>query len=133
MKDINTHFSQLLGLDSSWQDLKTARAWAIKENFRWFWEYSYAGNAEKFFTRWYGLARRSQLEPIKKVALTLRNHLDGLLGYFRHRVTNATAEGFNSRIQSIKSAARGFRSFKNYRLRILFYCGKLDLSPQLCH
>ncbi|MCR9210012.1 MAG: transposase, partial [bacterium] len=36
---------------------------------------------------------------------------------------------FNSKIQSIKSAARGFRSFKNYRLRILFYCGKLDLNP----
>ncbi|MEO9933352.1 MAG: transposase, partial [Rhodopirellula bahusiensis] len=35
----------------------------------------------------------------------------------------------NSKIQSIKSAARGFRSFKNYRLRILFYCGKLDLNP----
>ena len=113
-----------------------AWAWSIKENFRWFWEYSYAGYAEKFFTRWYRRARRarlSQLEPIKKVALTLRNHLDGLLSYFRHRVTNATAEGFNSRIKSIKSAARGFRSFKNYRLRILFYCGKLDLTPQLCH
>jgi transposase len=115
------------------QDLKTARAWAIKENFRWFWEYSYAGNAKKFFDRWYGWARRSQLEPVKKVALMLKNHLDGLLSYFRHRVTNATAEGFNSRIQSIKSAARGFRSFKNYRLRILFYCGKLDLKPNPCH
>lgn len=115
------------------QDLKTARAWAIKENFRWFWEYSYAGNAKKFFGHWYGWARRSQLEPVKKVALMLKKHLDGLLSYFRHRVTNATAEGFNSRIQAIKSAARGFRSFKNYRLRILFYCGKLDLMPENCH
>jgi len=115
------------------QDLKTARAWAIKENFRWFWDYSYAGNARKFFDRWYGWARRSRLEPVKKVAGMLKNHLDGLLSYFRHRVTNATAEGFNSRIQSIKSAARGFRSFANYRLRILFYCGKLDLAPDPCH
>ncbi len=69
----------------------------------------------------------------KQVALNLKNHIDGLLSYFRHRVTNANAEGFNSRIQSIKSAARGFRSFKNYRLRILSYCGKLYLTPQLCH
>jgi len=115
------------------QDLKTSRAWAIKENFRWFWDYTYAKNAEKFFKRWYGWARRSQLEPIKKVAAMLKSHLDGLLSYFRHDVTNATAEGFNSRIQSIKSSARGFRSFKNYRLRILFYCGKLDLMPQGCH
>jgi transposase len=115
------------------QDLKTARAWAIKENFRWFWDYSYAGNAKKFLDRWYGWARRSRLEPIKKVAMKLKTHLDGLLSYFRHRVTNATAEGFNSRIQSIKTAARGFRKFANYRLRILFYCGKLDLMPDTCH
>jgi transposase len=39
------------------------------------------------------------------------------------------SEGFNSRIQAIKSAARGFRAFDNYRTRILFYCGKLDLVP----
>lgn len=115
------------------QDLKTSRAWAIKENFRWFWDYTYAGNAEKFFNRWYGWARRSRLEPIKKVAKKLKTHIDGLLSYFRHRVTNAAAEGFNSRIQSIKSAARGFRKFANYRLRILFFCGKLDLLPETCH
>jgi transposase len=59
----------------------------------------------------------------------LKGHLPGLMSYFNHGVTNALSEGFNSKIQSIKSAARGFRSFKNYRLRILFYCGKLDLNP----
>ncbi|HLS28709.1 MAG TPA: transposase, partial [Opitutales bacterium] len=40
------------------------------------------------------------------------------------------AEGFNSRIQAIKSQARGFRNFANYRSSILFYCGKLSLYPQ---
>ncbi|HJN10793.1 MAG TPA: transposase, partial [Pirellulaceae bacterium] len=45
----------------------------------------------------------------------------------------ATNEGFNSRIQAIKSAARGFRSFENYRIRILFYCGKLHLTPTITH
>ena len=112
-------------------DLKTSRAWAIKENFRHFWGYVYAHSAEGFFGRWYGWAIRSKLEPIKKVARMLKNHLDGLLSYFRHQVTNAVSEGFNSRIQSIKSAARGFRCFENYRLRILFYCGKLDMMPDL--
>jgi hypothetical protein len=38
-------------------------------------------------------------------------------------------EGLNSKIQMIKSNARGFRSFENYRIRILFFCGKLDLHP----
>ena len=113
--------------------LKTARAWAIKENFRWFWDYDKAGWARRFFDRWYSWAIRSRLKPIKEVAKMLKKHLDGLLSYFRHRVTNATSEGFNSRIQAIKSAARGFRSFENYRIRILFYCGKLEMTPQMSH
>ncbi len=111
------------------QELKTSRAWAIKEQFRWFWEYRYAGNARKFFNRWYGWATRSQLKPIIKVAKMLKRHLENTLTYFRHGITNAMSEGFNSRIQSIKSQARGFRAFENYRTRILFYCGKLKLMP----
>lgn len=114
-------------------DLKTGRAWAIKENFRRFWSYVYGYSAETFFDRWYSWAIRSRLDPIKKVARMLKEHLDGLLSYFRHPITNAVSEGFNSRIQSIKSAARGFRSFPNYRLRILFYCGKLEMVPEGCH
>lgn len=114
-------------------DLKVGRAWAIKENFRHFWDYIYAFSAEGFFKRWYSWAIRSRLDPIKKVARMLKGHLDGLLSYFRYRITNAATEGLNSRIQSIKSAARGFRSFANYRLRILFYCGKLDMMPEGCH
>lgn len=111
------------------QELKTSRAWAIKEQFRWLWEYRYVGNARKFFNRWYGWAARSRLKPIIKAAKMLKRHLDNILTYFRHRITNAMSEGFNSRIQSIKSQARGFRAFANYRIRILFYCGKLDLLP----
>jgi transposase len=111
------------------QELKTSRAWAIKEQFRWFWEYRHAGNARNFFSRWYGWAARSRLGPIRDVAKTLKRHLDNIVSYFRHRITNAATEGFNSRIQSIKSQARGFRAFRNYRTRILFYCGKLDLPP----
>ncbi|MCD0462457.1 transposase, partial [Roseiconus lacunae] len=95
--------------------------------------YVYAFSAEGFFERWYSWAIRSRLEPIKKVARMLKKHIDGMLSYFRHRITNAITEGFNSRIQSIKSAARGFRNFANYRLRVLFYCGKLEMAPDSCH
>jgi transposase len=111
------------------QELKTSRAWAIKEQFRWLWEYRYAASARKFFASWYGWATRSRLKPIIKVAKMLKRHLENILSYFRHRITNAMSEGFNSRIQSIKSHARGFRAFENFRMRILFYCGKLNLLP----
>ena len=115
-------------------DLRTGRAWALKENFRYFWECDGVDAGKRFFDGWYSWAIRSRLEPIKKVARMLKTHLPGLLSYFDHYVTNALSEGFNSKIQSIKSAARGFRSFANYRLRILFYCGKLNLMPEIpCH
>lgn len=112
-------------------ELKTSKAWAIREQFRWFWEYRYAGNANKFFTLWYQWASESELQPIIKVANMLKKRLANILTWFRHPISNGPAEGFNSRIQSLKSAARGFRSFKNYRIRILFFCGKLDLKPAL--
>lgn len=114
-------------------DLKTGRAWAIKENFREFWNFKTSAKGAWFFSHWYTWAIRSRLEPIKKTARMLKDHLAGLLSYFKHQVTNAMSEGFNSRIQAVKSAARGFRSFKNYRLRILFYCGKLQMLPEGCH
>ena len=113
--------------------IKTSRAWSLKELFRSFWTYRTVTWAKKFFKRWYAWAIRSRLKPIKKVAVMLNKHLEGLLAYFRHRISNAKSEAFNSRIQSIKSAARGFRSFKNYRIRILFYCGKLKLEPKMTH
>lgn len=110
-------------------DLKTSRAWGIKEMFRWFWSYQYPATARKYFGKWYGWASRCRLKPIVKVAKMLHRHLDRLVSYIRHPINNAKAEAFNSVVQHIKSSARGFRSFANYRLRILFYCGKLNLLP----
>ena len=97
-------------------ELKTSRAWAIREQFRWFWEHRHAGDAKKFFALWYQWASRCQLEPVKKVAKMIKARLNNILTWFRHRISNGTAEGFNSRIQSLKSAARGFRNFDNYRI-----------------
>lgn len=114
-------------------ELKTGRAWAIREYFRWFWEYRYAGHAKRFFAIWYRWASRCRLEPVVKVARMLKRRLSNILTWFRHRISNGMAEGFNSRIQSIKAAARGFTNFWNYRTRILFFCGRLDLMPDSTH
>ncbi len=113
------------------RNLKTSRAWFHKESFNEFWAQPSAQHAAQFFQQWFRAARRSKLEPIKKTALTLKTHLFGLLNYFAHPITNAISEGFNSKIQAIKADARGFRRFENYRYRILFHCGKLDLRPAI--
>jgi transposase len=110
-------------------NLQSARAWSIKETFRSFWSYTYEANARKFFKSWYGWVCRSRLKPMIKKAKMIKNHFENIITYLRHPISNAAAEALNSRIQSLKSSARGFRSFLNYRTRILFYLGKLDLYP----
>ncbi len=114
-------------------DLKISRAWAIKELFRGFWDYRYAGWAERHFDRWYAWAIRSRLEPIKEKARMIKEHLSNILTYFKHRISNAVAEGLNSKIQTVKSNARGYRSFEGFRNSILFYCGGLDMAPKASH
>lgn len=111
-------------------DLKVSRAWAIKENFRHFWEYSQAGWAKKYFDKWYFWATHSRLPSIIKAAKTIKNHLDNVLTYFKHRVSNGLSEAINSNIEKVKRMAYGFRSRDNYRMAILFHCGGLDLYPR---
>lgn len=112
-------------------NLKTSRAWLYKEQLVEFWAQPDAAAGERFFCQWYRAVMRTRLPKVKAVAKTLKSHLVNLLTYFQHRITNAVTEGFNSKIQAIKADARGFRRFENYRARILFFCGKLDLMPPL--
>lgn len=136
-----TKYLWLMGRDrfdrSDWIDfghlrdsaLRTARAWAINAMFSHLWLYRSQTWARKFFARWYEWAIRSRLQPIKKVARMLKAHLDNILTYLKHRVTNAVTEGINAKIQWLKQTARGYSNRKNFRIAILFHCGGLDLYP----
>ena len=108
--------------------LQTAKAWGYKETFDKFWAYTSESWAEKFFAAWYRSAIHTNMAPLKKVARILKKHLPGLLAYVRHKITNATAEGLNSKIQTIRANARGLPKFETLRIRVLFHCGALDLS-----
>lgn len=111
--------------------LATGRAWSLKELFRYFWQEPDAIAGREFFDSWYAWAIRSRLEPMKKVARMLKTRIDRIVTWFKHPISNGPAEGFNSRIQSLKSNARGFRIFEHYRIRILFFCGKLNMNPAI--
>ena len=106
------------------------RAWNRKELLRNLWIYTYEKPARNFFKKWYFSATHSRLSPIIKVAKMYKNHFENIISYLKHRITNSFAEGINSVIQLIKSTARGFRNFENYRTAILFFCGGLNLYPQ---
>ena len=110
-------------------ELETAKVWAFKESFRQFFACTTEYGARSFFFAWHEAALALGNGHLTKVAQMLERHLEGLVAYIRHHVTNATAEGLNAQIQLIKSNARGFRKWGNFRIAILFFLGKLDLYP----
>lgn len=111
-------------------NLKVGRAWAIKELLRHLWSYKRAGWARRFFKSWYAWAIRSRLEPIRRVAKMLKDRLDHIVTFCKHRITQGVAEGLNSRIMAIKRFACGFRNHRHFEIAILFHCGGLDLEPR---
>lgn len=110
--------------------LKVARAWAIKELAMDLWNYRSRAWAEKAWTRWYGWAIRSRLEPMKKVARMIKAHWHGILNAVVSDTTNARAESLNAKIQSIKRKACGFRNRERFKNAIYFHLGGLDLYPE---
>jgi len=112
------------------QDLKVCRATAIKENLRHMWDYRYEANMRKYFASWYFWATHSRLKPIQEAAKTIKNHIDNIVTYSRHRITNALAEGMNAKIEKVKRMACGFRNRAHYRMAIFFHCGGLDIFPR---
>jgi transposase len=108
---------------------KVARAWLLREVFRGFWESEDRQAATHFWKGWHSKAIRSRLTPVKNAARMIQRHIESILNYFDHPITTGRAEGINSKIQTVQSNARGFRSFASLRTNILFYCGKLELRP----
>ena len=109
--------------------LKTARAWAIKELAMSLWNYGSKTWALKAWRKWLSWAVRCRLEPIKKVARTIKVHLWGIVNSIILKVSNGPAEGLNSRIKMIKVRSRGFRNKQRFASAIYFHLGGLDLYP----
>ncbi|MBA3709832.1 MAG: transposase [Planctomycetes bacterium] len=111
-------------------NLATGRAYAIKETLRDLWSRANRHTATRHWKRWYRWASHSKLGPVMKAARTIKLHIANILTYFEHRITNALAEGINSKIQGIKKRACGFRNRDHFKTAILFHCGGLDLYPE---
>jgi transposase len=111
-------------------DLKTARAWALKENAMYLFDYTQDAAARRHFRSWYNWATHSRLEPMISVAKMLKRRFDNIITYLKHPITNAISESINSRIQWVKYTARGYRNKGNFMTAIYFHCGGLDLMPK---
>jgi transposase len=117
-------------LELTRKNLKTARAWAIKETAADLWEYSVRGHAENAWRKLISWMRRCRLAPMKTLSNTISNYLWGIINAIVHGVTNATSEAINGRIQWIKKMACGYRNRARFREAILFHLGGLDMMPK---
>ena len=111
-------------------NLKTHRAFRIKEALR---EIFHTApdrqSAQPLLERWYSWARRCRIEPIKKVAKTLKDHWEGILNAFDSKLTNARVEAANGRIQAAKAKARGYGTTRHLITISYLIAGKLIHLP----
>jgi transposase len=111
-------------------NLETCKAWAIKENFKEFYNCTTINKGKFFYNAWVDDVKKSGLKYMNEVSEMIARHWNGIISYLKHKITNSLSENINGRIQQIKTIARGFRAFENYRISILFYLGNLDLFSQ---
>ena len=119
---------QLNELTMSNMNIKTIRAYNIRQSFQDIYQ---ANTQEEFITylnKWYYWATHSKLEPIVKVAKAIKRHWDGIVKWYESKINNGILEGLNSVIQATKSKARGYKTFKNYKIIVYLLTGKLDFS-----
>jgi transposase len=106
------------------------RAYYLKEAFQLFWFYQQPKRAKEHLEKWMRSAMSSRLEPFKKFVRMLRSHLDGILSWTNHRVSNGAVEGMNNKIKSISHRSFGFRTAENFIAAIYHCCARLPLPVE---
>ena len=115
-------------------NLKSVRSHLMKEDFQIFWTYTYPAWAGKFLDAWCTRAMRSKIEPMKKMAQTLRNKRDLLLNWIRAAgaLSSGVVEGFNNKLKLITRKSYGFRTQEAYENALYHNLGALP-EPEFHH
>ena len=115
-------------------NLQTVRAYLLKEDFQQLWEYASPSWAGKFLDEWCCQVMRSRIEPMKKIARTLRSHRTLILNYFRARkqFSSGVVEGLNNKAKLTMRKSYGFRTFHVTEIALYHALGKLP-EPDVAH
>lgn len=110
-------------------NLKIAKVWAVKEQFRTLIQQEYAGDMEAYlyFSMWFDDAIALKSSAMEAVAFTFKRHLKGIVRAMVTKANNGKAERMNGSIQEIRTIGRGYATAKRFRTAILFFYGDLDL------
>ncbi len=115
-------------------NLQSVRSHLMREDFQRFWEYTYPTCAEKFLDEWCTRTMRSKIEPMKKVAETLRRHRTLILNWFRAEgaISAGIVEGLNNKAKLTMRKAYGFRTAKAIEIALYHQLGHLP-EPNFPH
>ena len=115
-------------------NLKSIRAYLLKEEFQAFWDYISPHWAGIYLDRWCTRVMRSKLEPMKKVAKTIRRHRPLILNWFRAKkeYSSGIVEGLNTKIKLTTRKSYGFRTYKCTEIALYHALGKLP-EPEMTH
>lgn len=115
-------------------DLKSVRAYGLKEAFDVFWKYTSPRHAREYLKNWCNRTMRSRIEPLKKFVKTLRKHEDLIMNYFeaKKRYTSGMVEGFNLKVGLTIRKAFGFRNFEHLQTALYHQLGDLP-EPKTTH
>jgi len=115
-------------------NLKTVRAYLLKEFFQQFWDYNSPAWAGMFLDEWCRQTMRSRIEPMKKIVRMLRSHRELILNYFRARkvISSGIIEGLNNKAKVTMRKSYGFRTFRVTELALYHTLGKLPV-PEIGH
>jgi transposase len=115
-------------------NLKTVRAYLLKEAFQQLWDYNSPWWAGRFLDLWCRQVMRSRIEPMKKIARSLREHRELILNYFRAQklLSSGVVEGLNNKAKVTMRKSYGFRTFRTLELALYHSLGKLP-EPESTH
>ena len=107
---------------------EVAKAWQVRENFKSLFSRN-TRDAFPLYMNWASDAVGKRMNEVTRVVDMFHAHMKGVLNALVNNFSNAMAERLNGKIQLLKSVARGYRTFANFRSAVLFFHGGLDLYP----
>ena len=116
-------------------NLKTVRAYLLREDFQRFWSFTDVRVAEYFLHTWCNRTMRSRLEPMKKIAQMIRRHKDLILNWFAAQGTlsSGAVEGLNLKAKLTMRKAYGFKSLEHLQIALYHTLGELPDPPNGPH
>lgn len=115
-------------------NLKSVRAYLLKEDFKQFWGYQSTAWAEKFLSAWCTQVMRSRIDPMKKVAKTIRSHKELIMNWFeaKNKISLGAVEGQNNKSKVVIRKSYGFKTAEMLKIMLYHKVGRLPV-PDIAH